>query len=126
MRGRVGILAVIWLLLLAGTFLYVPVRWRVSAGYTPAGGIAGGGYYIEDPVSPSVRYRWTWARERREDGSRYPPVPMMEEALNWPLIAAEHVVLLLLGGIVLTWVIRRERRRRAEAEAALTAGRGRP
>lgn len=117
MRGRVGILSILVLLLLVGTILYAPVRWRISAGYVPPRGISTAGDYIEDPVSPDLRYRWTWERERRYDSSRYPPVPMIHEAINWPLVVAEQSIILLVGGALLTWVVRRERRRRVGAGA---------
>ena len=62
-----------------------------------------------DPTRfPVIGYQWVW--NVRVVGPVY-GVSMYEVA--WARVALTHALLLILGGGLLTWVVRRERRRRA-------------
>ena len=61
-----------------------------------------------------VRFRWPGGLvPRHQIGGRPGTGPLIEERIEWVVLFAEHALILLLGGGLLTFVVRRERRRKA-------------
>jgi len=63
-------------------------------------------------ASPDItamdRWAWVWALK----ALRYPHgdgTPWAEQRLDWRILAPTHTLILLLGGSLMTWVVRRER-----------------
>jgi len=81
----------IWLL--PPTFLGGPYEWRLLTDTEP---------WARLPVA-GARDPWN--------------LQLVTTHVRWPILIAEHALVLLLGGGLLTWVVRRERRQRAEAGA---------
>jgi hypothetical protein len=109
------------LLTFAGAALWVPVRgngmWyagRHSGGdlddtwtgwdwiWVPLGGRGEANLLVDKPGSGKwpVSAHWEWEHD-----------PWTPVNTRWPLLIGEHAVLLLLGGGLLTWAVRRQRTR---------------
>lgn len=56
------------------------------------------------------RYRWGWDRRRRSGG----PYWLVEDRIEWLWMLAGQTLMLLLGGGLASWLVRRERGVRTE------------
>lgn len=69
-----------------------------------------------DLGSRPLEYRWVWDRTEDTAVPEAETIPMrFQYVVRWPILLGTQALLLLLGGGLLTWVVRRERRRPANA-----------
>ena len=78
-------------------------------------GMLGRPFYVDPPWPP--RFDWIWHRPPVDESVRQAHGTGSEAAwshdISWSIVFAEQALILLLGGGLLTWVVRRERRKRA-------------
>ena len=112
---RIIAVLVLTLLGLAASMLAVPARWQAGFEVEIAGVESDGPVWLG-----TIQYQWVW--DARVD---HPQLPAHGNATNdtippirriyWPVVVAEQIAIVLLGGGLLSWAVRRERRRRAAA-----------
>ena len=127
-KRRAGLIAVITLILVGSTFLNVPVRcysrWRVLTPAEKARAdknapmTAGQRRYLQELVDGEPEFplwppRFVWIWDRLVD---YPFRRISTtEHLRWEILGPMHALILLFGGGLLAFMVRRDRRRRAVA-----------
>lgn len=129
MNRRVAIVLVCTFLALVAATVWVPrrveMRWlRPERGIWVADSSWEAAIRRSGSADP-YRYEWLWASAEEPwnntkpgdpVSSRSPPeIFQIRTAVGVWLVLATHLCILLLGGTLLTWVVRRERRRKAAA-----------
>ena len=114
MNRRVAVVLGLTFAALVGATLWVPAV--LGSGWMPRGESGEWRHHDGHPASPTdIEYVWAWDDSLRSFsfgvGPAYPPI----EEIYWPLLVAEWVAILFLGGGAIAFLRLRERRRRAAA-----------